>query len=181
MLLKAYSGIELSNHFVVPIFLESQDISQVLGLASCNDFIKDWVMLVLYVGSINPLRICHWFALDYDYRLIEILLKKGVKYIVIGISRLSVSKDPPILPHRFTLTLVSNLHPPCRICRCLEHKRSHVNIVKMVDFFHIKQLFFLFTIITISPFLSLFLKFIISCCAAATCTSQAFSMRTSSG
>jgi hypothetical protein len=27
MLLKAYSGIELSNHFVVPIFLESQDFS----------------------------------------------------------------------------------------------------------------------------------------------------------
>jgi hypothetical protein len=67
MLLKAYSGIELSNYFVVPIFLESQDISQVLGLASYNDSIKDWIMLVHHVGSINPLRICHWFALDHDY------------------------------------------------------------------------------------------------------------------
>jgi hypothetical protein len=31
----------------------------VLVLASCNDSIKDWIMLVLHVGSINPLRICH--------------------------------------------------------------------------------------------------------------------------
>jgi hypothetical protein len=44
MLLKAYSGIELSNYFIVPIFLKSQDISQVLGLATCNDSIKDWIM-----------------------------------------------------------------------------------------------------------------------------------------
>jgi hypothetical protein len=76
MLLKAYSGIELSNRFIVPIFLESQDISQVLGLASFNDSVKDWIMLVLHVGPINPLRICHWFALGHDYRLIEILLKR---------------------------------------------------------------------------------------------------------
>jgi hypothetical protein len=67
VLLKAYGGIELSNHFIVLIFLESQDISQVLGLASCNDSIKDWIMLILHVGSINPLRIYHWFALGHDY------------------------------------------------------------------------------------------------------------------
>jgi hypothetical protein len=67
VLLKAYSGIELSNHFIVLIFLESQDISQVLGLASCNDSVKDWIMLVLHVGPINPLRIWHWFALGHDY------------------------------------------------------------------------------------------------------------------
>jgi hypothetical protein len=67
MLLKAYSGIELSNHFIVPIFLESQDISQVLGLVGCNDSVKDWIMLVLHVGPINPLRIYHWFALGHDY------------------------------------------------------------------------------------------------------------------
>jgi hypothetical protein len=59
MLLKAYSGIELSNHFVVLIFLESQDFPQVLGLASYNDSIKDWIMLVLHVSPINPLRIYH--------------------------------------------------------------------------------------------------------------------------
>jgi hypothetical protein len=59
MLLKAYSGIKLSNHFVVSIFLKSQDISQVLGLASCNDSVKDWIMLGLHVCPINPLRICH--------------------------------------------------------------------------------------------------------------------------
>jgi hypothetical protein len=59
MFLKAYSGIELSNHFVVPIFPECQDISQVLGLTSCNDSIKDWIMPVLHLGPINPLRICH--------------------------------------------------------------------------------------------------------------------------
>jgi hypothetical protein len=162
MLLKAYSGIELSNHFVVLIFLGSQDISQVLGLTSCNDSVKDWIMLVLHVGPINPLRICHWFALGHDYLLIEILPKKGVKSIVIGISRLSVSKDPLIFPHRFNLTLVANIHPPCRICSCPEHKRSHINIVRRVNLFHIKHLFFLFTIITISPFLGLFLNFIIS-------------------
>jgi hypothetical protein len=67
MLLNAYSGIELSNYFIIPIFLESQDISQVFGLTSCNDSIKDWIMLVLHVGSINPLRIYHWFALGHDY------------------------------------------------------------------------------------------------------------------
>jgi hypothetical protein len=67
MLLKAYSGIELSNHLIVPNFLESQDISQVLGLASYNDSVKDWIMLVLHVDPINALRICHWFALDQDY------------------------------------------------------------------------------------------------------------------
>jgi hypothetical protein len=75
MLLKAYSGIELSNHFVNSIFLESQDISQVLDLASCNYSVKDWIMLIFHVGPINPLRICHWFALGHDYWLIEILLK----------------------------------------------------------------------------------------------------------
>jgi hypothetical protein len=67
MLLKAYSGIELSNYFIVLIFLESQDISQVFVLTSCNDSIKDWIMLALQVGPINPLRICHWFALGHDY------------------------------------------------------------------------------------------------------------------
>jgi hypothetical protein len=67
MLLKAYSGIELSNYFIISIFLESQDISQVFSLTSCNDSIKDWIMLVLHVGPINPLRICHWFALGHDY------------------------------------------------------------------------------------------------------------------
>jgi hypothetical protein len=67
MLLKAYSGIELSNHFIAPIFLESQDFSQVLGLASCNNSIKDWIILVLHVSPINSLRICHWFALGHDY------------------------------------------------------------------------------------------------------------------
>jgi hypothetical protein len=67
MLLKIYSGIELSNHFIVLIFFESQDISQVLGLASYNDSVKDWIMLILHVGPINPLRIWHWFALGHDY------------------------------------------------------------------------------------------------------------------
>jgi hypothetical protein len=67
MLLKAYSGIELSNYFIIPIFLESQDISQVFGLTSCNDCIKDWIMLALNVGSINQLRICHRFSLGHDY------------------------------------------------------------------------------------------------------------------
>jgi hypothetical protein len=67
MLLKAYSGIELSNYFIIPIFLESQDISQVFALTSCNDSIKDWITLALHIGSINPLRICHWFALGHDY------------------------------------------------------------------------------------------------------------------
>jgi hypothetical protein len=67
MLLKAYNGIKLSNHFIVPIFLESQDITQELGLASCNDSVKDWIMLVLHVSPINPLRICHWFALGHDH------------------------------------------------------------------------------------------------------------------
>jgi hypothetical protein len=181
VLLKAYSNIELSNHFIVPIFLKSQDISQVFCLASCNDSVKDWIMLVLHVGPINPLRIYHWFVLGHDYGLIEILLKKGVKSIVIGISRLSASMDPPIFPLRSSLTLIANFYPPYRVCRCPEYKRSHVSIVRMVDLFHIKHLFFLFTIITISPFLSLFLNFIISPCPAATCTSQPFVMRTSSG
>jgi hypothetical protein len=67
VLLKAYSGIELSNHSIIPIFLESHDISQVLGLASYNDSVKDWIMLILRVGPINLLRICHWFALGHDY------------------------------------------------------------------------------------------------------------------
>ncbi len=40
---------------------------------------------------------------------------------------------------------------------------------------------YLFTINTISPFLSLFLNFIIFCCPATTCTGQPFSMWTSSG
>jgi hypothetical protein len=67
MLLKAYSGIELSNHSIIPIFLESQDFSQVLGLASCNDSVKDWNMLVLHVSPVNRLRIYHLYALGYDY------------------------------------------------------------------------------------------------------------------
>jgi hypothetical protein len=67
MLLKAYSGIELSNYFIIPIFLESQDISQVFCLTRCNDSIKDWIMHVLYVGPINSLRIYHWFSLGHDY------------------------------------------------------------------------------------------------------------------
>jgi hypothetical protein len=58
-LLKAYSGMELSNYFIISIFLESQDISQVFGLITYNDSIKDWIMLVLHVGLINPLRIYH--------------------------------------------------------------------------------------------------------------------------
>jgi hypothetical protein len=67
MLLKAYGGIELNNYFIILIFLESQDISQVFGLTSYNDSIKHWIMLVLHVGPINPMRICHWFALGHDY------------------------------------------------------------------------------------------------------------------
>jgi hypothetical protein len=59
ILLKVYSGIELINYLIIPIFLESQDISQVFGLTSCNDSIKNWIMLVFHVGPINSLRICH--------------------------------------------------------------------------------------------------------------------------
>jgi hypothetical protein len=58
MLFKVHNGIKLSNYFIVPILFESQDISQVIGLASCNDTIKDVIMLALHVGSINPLKIC---------------------------------------------------------------------------------------------------------------------------
>jgi hypothetical protein len=39
----------------------------VFGLTSCNDSIKDWIMLVLYVGSFNPLKINHCFSLGHDY------------------------------------------------------------------------------------------------------------------
>jgi hypothetical protein len=67
MLLKAYSGIEVSIYFIILIFLESQYLSQVFGLISCNDCIKDWIMLVLHIGPINPLRICLWFAFGHDY------------------------------------------------------------------------------------------------------------------
>jgi hypothetical protein len=67
VLLKSCSGIELSNHFIIPIFLESQDISQVIGLISCNDSVKNWIMLILHIGQINLLRIYHWFALGHDY------------------------------------------------------------------------------------------------------------------
>jgi hypothetical protein len=67
MLLKVYSGIELINYFIILIFLERQDISQVFSLTSCNDSIKDWIMLVLHIYSINPLRIYHWFSLGHDY------------------------------------------------------------------------------------------------------------------
>jgi hypothetical protein len=67
MLLKTYSGIKLNNYFIVLIFLETQDISHVLGRESYNDYVKDWIMLVLHVGSINPLRICHWFVLGHYY------------------------------------------------------------------------------------------------------------------
>jgi hypothetical protein len=63
MLLKVYGGIELSNDFIVPILLESQQISQMLGHASSYNSIKDWTMLALHVSPINPLRVCHWFAL----------------------------------------------------------------------------------------------------------------------
>jgi hypothetical protein len=45
MLLKVYSGIELSNDVIVPILLESQNISQVFHRASCNGSIKDEIML----------------------------------------------------------------------------------------------------------------------------------------
>jgi hypothetical protein len=112
MLLKAYSGIELSNYFIILIFLESEDISQVFGLTSYNDSIKDWIMLILHLGPINLLRICHWF--------IEGLLKKRVKSIIIGILRLSMSKYPSIFPHRHSLALVANSHPPCRIRSALK-------------------------------------------------------------
>jgi hypothetical protein len=131
-----------------------------------------WTLKVSYRGKTESVR---------ENRRILTRTQPRVKSIVAGISRLSASKDPPLFPHRFNLTLIANLHPPCRICRFPEHKRSHVNIVRRVDFFHIKHLFFIFTIITISHFLSLFLKFIISPCPATTCTSQPFSMRTSSG
>jgi hypothetical protein len=46
---------------------ESQDLSQVFDLIGYNDSIKDWIMLVLHIDLINPLRICHWFALGHDY------------------------------------------------------------------------------------------------------------------
>jgi hypothetical protein len=59
MLFKVHSGIKLSNYFIVPILFRSHDISQVLGLASYNDTIKDGIMLALHIGTINPLRICH--------------------------------------------------------------------------------------------------------------------------
>jgi hypothetical protein len=75
MLFKVHNGIKLSNYFIVLILFESQDISQVLGLASCNDTIKDGIMLALHVGPINPLRIYRWFALGSDHRLIKVLLK----------------------------------------------------------------------------------------------------------
>ncbi len=107
MLLKAYSGLELSNHFIVLIFLESEDISQVFGLTSYNDSIKDWIMLILHLGPINLLRICHWF--------IEGLLKKRVKSIIIGIPLQYTSIDLPLFPHRLDLAFVANLHPPCRV------------------------------------------------------------------
>jgi hypothetical protein len=87
----------------------------VLGLASYNDTIKDGIMLALYVGQINPLRIYHWFALRSDHRLIEVPLKQRVKSVVIGISRLCMSKDPPIFPHRLSLALLAHFHPPCRV------------------------------------------------------------------
>jgi hypothetical protein len=75
MLFKVHNGIKLSNYFIVLILFESQDISEVLGLASCNDTIKDGIMLALHVGPINPLRIYRWFALGSDHRLIKVLLK----------------------------------------------------------------------------------------------------------
>jgi hypothetical protein len=53
MLLKVYGGIELSNDFIVPILLECQYISQVLGRASCNDSIEDGIILVLHVSPIQ--------------------------------------------------------------------------------------------------------------------------------
>jgi hypothetical protein len=115
MLFKVHSDIKLSNYFIVPILFESQDISQVLGLTSCNDSVKDGIVLALHVGPINPLRICHWFALRSDHRLIEVLLKQRVKSVVIGISRLCTSKDPSIFPHRLSLALLANSRPQCRV------------------------------------------------------------------
>jgi hypothetical protein len=67
MLLKVYSGIELSSDFIVPILLKSQNFSQVFGCASCNDSIKYGIMLALHICLINPLRVCHKFALGNDY------------------------------------------------------------------------------------------------------------------
>jgi hypothetical protein len=51
MLLKVYGGIEVSDDFIVPILLECQYISQVLGRASNNDSIEDGNMTLSKIGS----------------------------------------------------------------------------------------------------------------------------------
>jgi hypothetical protein len=127
MLLKVYGGIELSNEFIVPILLECQYISQVLGCASYIDSIEDKIMLVFHVNPINPLRVCHWFSLGNDHYLIEVLIKKRVKSVIIDIPRQCASIDLSLFPHRLGLALVANLLPLCRVLRHPKHKSSHVN------------------------------------------------------
>jgi hypothetical protein len=117
MLLKVHGGIELSDDFIVSILFECQHISQVLGHEGFNNSIKDGIMLVLHVSPIYPLRVCHSFAPVSDHSLIEVLLKKSVKYVIIGIPSKCTSIDLPLFPHRLDLALIANLLPPSRVLR----------------------------------------------------------------
>jgi hypothetical protein len=75
-------GIELSNYLIIPILLERHDIPQVYGSTSSQYLIKDPIMLSFHVGPVNPLRKCHGLDLGIDDRLIEVMLKCCVKFVV---------------------------------------------------------------------------------------------------
>jgi hypothetical protein len=76
------SGKELSDDLIVPILLLRHGIPQVFGSTSSHYLIKDHVMLFFHVGLVNPFRKCHGLDLGNDDRLIAVLLKSCVKFIV---------------------------------------------------------------------------------------------------
>jgi hypothetical protein len=128
MLLNIQSGIKLSNHHVVPIFLEGDDISQVFGSASSHTIIKNRIMLVFLITLINPLGDGYWLALWKNHTLIEVLLKPSVEPVVISIPREKPLILLPHLPRCLSLPFVAHFLPPSWILGNSQRKSSHVHI-----------------------------------------------------
>jgi hypothetical protein len=109
-------GIELSNYLIVSILLKRHDIPQVFSSTSSHYLIKDRIMFCLHIDPVNLLRNYRRLGLGNDHRLIEVLLKYRVKYIV---NVKFFFNKPwiffPLFPHQICFALVADFLPPIRV------------------------------------------------------------------
>jgi hypothetical protein len=72
-------------------------------------------MFIFHIAPIKTLRDGYWLALYNAYRLIEILLKECVKFVVSGLSSMKSQILLRLLPQHLCLSLIADLLPPSRI------------------------------------------------------------------